>query len=92
MGRRTRSISASETETQEKGIHLLAAQRSDSEGEIKKAVELKIPITVFDRDAYIEVRRLTTQCGGDKKLVAFSDRHETLAASPPIPSSEGTVI
>ena len=61
-------------------------------GEIKKAVELKIPITVFDRDAYIEVRRLATQCGADKKLVAFSDRHETLAASPPIPFSEGTVI
>lgn len=48
-------------------------------GEIQRAAELKMPITVFDRDTYIEVRRLVTQCGADKKLVAFSECHDTLA-------------
>lgn len=53
-------------------------------GEIQRAAELKMPITVFDRDTYIEVRRLVTQCGADKKLVAFSECHDTLAASSPV--------
>ena len=60
-------------------------------GEIQRAAELKMPITVFDRDTYIEVRRLATQCGADKKLVAFSECHDTLAASSPVSEKERTV-
>lgn len=36
-------------------------------GEIQRAAELKMPITVFDRDTYIEVRRLVTQCGSGQE-------------------------
>lgn len=39
------------------------------EGEIAKAAALKVPIYVFDADTYVQVKKLVTRNGADKKLV-----------------------
>lgn len=38
-------------------------------GEIARAVELSIPIIVYDAELYLEVRKLVTRYGGDKAQV-----------------------
>ncbi|MEG0766402.1 MAG: DUF4406 domain-containing protein [Clostridia bacterium] len=40
-------------------------------GEIARAAELNIPITVFDAELYLKVRKLVTRHGGDKSLVTL---------------------
>jgi hypothetical protein len=40
-------------------------------GEIARAVELNIPITVFDAELYLKVRKLVTRHGGDKSQVTL---------------------
>lgn len=44
---------------------------SGMKGEIARAVELNIPITVFDAELYLNVRKLVTRSGGDKSQVSL---------------------
>ena len=51
-------------------------------GEIRHAVKLGLPITVYDEALYVQVRKLVTQAGGDKRLVTLDLQHEALASAP----------
>ena len=42
-------------------------------GEIARAVELNIPITVYDEELYLKVRKLVTRHVGDKSQVTLHD-------------------
>lgn len=42
-------------------------------GELARAVELNIPITVFDEELYLKVRKYVTRMGGAKSLVTLHE-------------------
>lgn len=44
---------------------------SGMSGEVTKAASLKMPITVFDADLYLKIRKLVTRTGGNKDLVTL---------------------
>ena len=52
-------------------------------GEIAHAAKLGIPITVFDENIYLDVKKLVTQAGASKKLVTLDERHPVLASDAP---------
>lgn len=52
-------------------------------GEIFHAARLGIPITVYCEEIHLEVRKLVTQAGADKKLVALDEAHPALASNKP---------
>lgn len=51
-------------------------------GEISKAAELNIPITVFDRELLTAVRKIVTRTGGNKELVQLHEGESLLHLSP----------
>lgn len=52
-------------------------------GEIHHAAQLGIPIIVYCEDLYLDVRKLATQAGADKKLVTMDETHPALASNEP---------
>lgn len=52
-------------------------------GEIAKAALLRMPITVFDEDLYLEVQKLVTQNNGDKKSVKLDRENFPMAFTEP---------
>ena len=52
-------------------------------GEIVKAALLRMPITVFDEDLYLEVQKLVTQNNGDKKSVKLDRENFPMAFTEP---------
>lgn len=52
-------------------------------GEIHHAAQLGIPIIVYCEDLYLDVRKLATRAGADKKLVAMDETHPALASNEP---------
>ena len=50
-------------------------------GEIHHAAQLGIPIIVYCEDLYLDVRKLATRAGADKKLVAMDETHPALASN-----------
>ncbi len=54
---------------------------SGMRGEIERAAELGMPITVFHHDIYIEVRKIVTRANADKDLVGFEPNYPLLAYS-----------
>lgn len=52
-------------------------------GEIHHAAQLGIPIIVYCEDLYLDVRKLATRAGADKKLVAMDETHPALASNAP---------
>lgn len=50
--------------------------------EISKASQLNIPITVFHRDLFTDVRKTVTRNGGNKELVQLHDCETMLHLSP----------
>lgn len=52
-------------------------------GEIYHAAQLGIPIIVYCEDLYLDVRKLATRAGADKKLVAMDETHPALASNEP---------
>ncbi len=54
---------------------------SGMRGEIEHAAKLGMPITVFDHELYIEVRKIATRRGADKCLVSYESKYPMLALS-----------
>ena len=50
---------------------------------IHHAAQLGIPIIVYCEDLYLDVRKLATRAGADKKLVAMDETHPALASNEP---------
>ncbi len=55
---------------------------SGMRGEISRAAELNIPITVFNDELILETRKLVTRAGGDKRLVQSGADDAFLKLSP----------
>lgn len=51
-------------------------------GEIEVAAQLNMPIVAFDHEVHIEVRKIVTRQGGDKRLVSMEQAHPWLGLSP----------
>ncbi len=51
-------------------------------GELSRAAELSIPIVVYDRELYVEVRKLVTRAGASKALVTLGEESSLLRLSP----------
>lgn len=54
---------------------------SGMRGEIEHAAKLGIPIHVFDPDLYIDVRKIVTRIGADKRLAVNEPGHPMLGMS-----------
>lgn len=52
-------------------------------GEIHHAAQLGSPIIVYCEGLYLDVRKLATRAGADKKLVAMDETHPALASNEP---------
>lgn len=58
-------------------------------GEIAHAAALDMPILTFDRELYLEVRKLVTKHGGSKKRVRLNCEHPLMACNVPLAYLEG---
>lgn len=58
-------------------------------GEITHAAALNIPILTFDEGLYLEIRKLVTQHGGNKKNVRMDREHSLLGLSDPVSGMKG---
>jgi len=61
---------------------LLVCGKNLSKGmrhEIEYATEIGLPIRVFDKELLIEVRKIVTRKGGDKRLASYDEAHRLLA-------------
>lgn len=54
---------------------------SGMRGEIECAAKLGIPIQVFHPDLYLDVKKIVTRMGADKRLVSYEQRHPLLSYS-----------
>ena len=54
---------------------------SGMRGEIEHAARLGIPIWVFHPDLHIDVRKIVTRMGADKRLVTYEPQHPELSMS-----------
>jgi len=54
---------------------------SGMRGEIEYAAKLGIPILVFHPDRYLDVQKIVTRAGADKRLVSYEARHPLLSRS-----------
>jgi len=54
---------------------------SGMRGEIEYAAKLGISIWVFHPDLYVDVRKIVTRMGADKKLVTYEPHHPLLSMS-----------
>ena len=52
---------------------------SGMRGEIEHAAKLGIPIQVFHPDRYLDVQKIVTRMGADKRLVSHEARHPLLS-------------
>ena len=62
------------------------------EGEIAKAAALKIPIHVFDADIHMQVKKIVTRSGADKKLVELKCNDWPMGSSQPTSYAGEAVI
>lgn len=62
------------------------------EGEIAKAAALNIPIYVFDADTCVQVKKLVTRSGADKKLVKMKYDDLPMGSPNPITCAREAVI
>lgn len=62
------------------------------EGEIAKAAALKIPIQVFDAEAYVQVKKIVTRNGADKKLVELKCNDWPMGSSQPTSCAGEAVV
>jgi len=53
-------------------------------GEIEQAVKLGLPMIVFDEGVFCEVRKIVTQCGGNKRSVSLDRENFLMAFTAPI--------
>lgn len=50
-------------------------------GEIEHAAKLGMPITVFNRELFLDVKKIVTRMGAEKGLVSWEQRYPLLACS-----------
>lgn len=58
-------------------------------GEIVYTVSLNMPILTFDENLYLEIRKIVTRHGGNKKMVRIAREHIPMALPRPICYWEG---
>lgn len=54
---------------------------SGMRGEIEHAAKLGMPITVFNRELFLDVKKIVTRMGAEKGLVCYEQRFPLLACS-----------
>lgn len=61
-------------------------------GEIEQAVKLGLPMVVFDEGIFCEVRKIVTQCGGNKRSVSLDRENFPMAFTAPTAYLEQAAI
>ena len=61
-------------------------------GEIEHAVQLGIPMITFDEGVFVEVRKIVTQMGGNKRSVQLDSENFPMAYSSPTSYLENALL